>query len=147
MYSNRAYGLATSITAGSASSIGTISDFYSDGITPVKINANITFRPGSATSGTYRVVGFLTLARSYDLTTQHVENLVTSTTSTTTATSNFSHAVNFVNPASTEPQWELPIFTAMLLPAGRYSLGAVVENQTGSAATIVVNRVKCYVSN
>lgn len=147
MHSNRTIGLATSIAAGTNSSIGTISDFYSDGITPVKINANITFRPGSATSGTYRVVGYLTVARSYDLTAQHVTNLVTSTTATTTAVSNFSHAVNFVNPASTEPQWELPIFTAMLLPAGKYSLGAFVENQTGSAATIVVNRAKCYVSN
>lgn len=144
--SNRTFGIGVSVPTTQVLSVGAIADFYSDGINPVKINANFSCRPSAAGAGTYKIGGYLTVARSYDLTAQHIQNLVTSTTSTISAASNLSHAVNFVVPAATEPQWELPIFTAMLLPAGKYTLTGFVFNQN-SAGTIVVNRAKCYVSN
>lgn len=143
---NRTFGIGVSVPTAQVLSVGAIADFYSDGITPVKINANFSCRPSAATAGTYKIGGYLTVARSYDLTAQHIQNLVTLTTSTISAASNLSHAVNFVVPAATEPQWELPIFTAMLLPAGKYTLTGFVFNQN-SAGTIVVNRAKCSVSN
>lgn len=143
---NRTFGIGVSVPTTQVLSVGAVADFYSDGITPVKISANFSCRPSAATAGTYKIGGYLTVARSYDLTAQHIQNLVTSTTATISAASNLSHAVNFVIPASTEPQWELPIFTAMLLPAGKYTLTGFVFNQN-SVGTIVVNRAKCYVSN
>lgn len=143
---NRTFGIGVSVPTTQVLSVGAVADFYSDGITPVKINANFSCRPSAAGAGTYKIGGYLTIARSYDLTAQHIQNLVTSTTATISAASNLSHAVNFVVPAATEPQWELPIFTSMLLPAGKYTLTGFVFNQN-SVGTIVVNRVKCSVSN
>lgn len=143
---NRSYWLATSIATTASASIGTLADFYSDGITPVKIWANITFRPSAATAGTYHVMAHLKLARSYDGAAQHVTGLVSSTTDGLTALGQLSNAVTVQMSASTSQEMQIPISTALILPAGKYTMTGVVNNLT-SAATIIVNKARCWVSN
>jgi hypothetical protein len=143
---NRSYWLGTSIATTASASIGTLADFYSDGITPVKIWVNISFRPSTATAGTYNVMAHLKLARSYDGNAQHVTGLVSSTTDGLTALGQLSNAVTVQMSASTSQEQMIPISTALMLPAGKYTMTGVVNNLT-SAATIVVNKARCWVSN
>ena len=86
------------------------------------------------------------LARSYDGAAQHVTGLVSSTTDGLTALGQLSNAVTVQMSASTSQEMQIPISTALILPAGKYTMTGVVNNLT-SAATIIVNKARCWVSN
>jgi hypothetical protein len=88
----------------------------------------------------------LKLARSYDGAAQHVTGLVSSTTDGLTALGQLSNAVTVQMSASTSQEMQIPISTALILPAGKYTMTGVVNNLT-SAATIIVNKARCWVSN
>jgi hypothetical protein len=144
--SNRAYGLATSVATATSAALGTVADFYSDGISPVNINCQVISRPSAATAGAYHLVGYLKVARAFDGQAQHVTGLVNSATNAQFAVGNLQSAVYLTNVASMEFQADMHISTAMVLPAGKYSVNLVYTN-LASAATMVVNKVICSVAN
>ena len=144
--SNRSYGLATSVATATSSALGTVADFYSDGITPVKINCQVISRPSASTVGAYHLVGYLKVARAFDVQAQHVTGLVNSATNAQFAVGNLQSAVYINNVAGMEFQANMLINTAMALPAGKYSVSLVYSN-LASAATMVVNKVICSVAN
>jgi len=143
---NRSYWLATSVATTTSSSIGTVADFYSDGVTPVKINCLVHARPSASTAGAYHLMAYLKLARSFDGNAQHVTGLVSSATSAINAAGNLSGFFYTTNVGSLEFQAMIPIQTSMLLPAGKYTATCIFSSLS-TAATMIVNRVTCSVSN
>lgn len=143
---NRAFGLATSVGTGASAVLGTAADFYSDGVTPVKINCIVIARPSALTAGSYAMLSYLKLARTSDGNAQHATALVSSTTTGYSALTNLSAAFGLDCVVNQGFQAIMPIQTAMILPAGKYTATAVFTSLS-TAATMIVNKVTCSVSN
>lgn len=91
-------------------------------------------------------MAYLKLARSSDGNAQHVTGLVSSATNAINAAGNLQGFYYTTNVGSFEFQAIIPIQTAMILPAGKYTATAIFSSLS-TAATMIVNRVTCSVSN
>lgn len=146
---NRSFGSSLAVSSGTPNqNIGTLCDFLSDGETPVKINVNISCRNSAATLGLYKFRAYLTILDRVSSTKSGYESLANATLSNVIDNvSNLGHSVETNIPANVV-QWEVPIATSVLLPAGRYSLGCIFEwVSTPAGVSININRVKASVSN
>lgn len=149
LFNTRSFGTALSVSSVTPDqNLGTISEFLSDGETPVKINVVISCRNSVATAGLYKFRAYLTIIDELLTSTSLYENLANATLSNVIDNvSNLAHTVETNIPANIM-QWDLPISTSVLLPAGRYSLKCVFEwVSTPAAVSVTVNRVKASVTN